>query len=81
MFNPKKNIDTFTTPQNIHRTTFELQIRKGTDGYVIAKCQELHVVSQGKTESDAVMDAVEFMESVLEESGKEKSFSLRLKRR
>ena len=62
------------------RSPYRVTIRKGQDGYVVAKCSELHVVSQGKTEEDAIMDAIEFMESVLEEQGKNKAFSIRIKR-
>jgi len=63
------------------RKPYQVTIRKGQDGYIVAKCSELHVVSQGKTEEGAIMDAVEFMESVLEEQGKKKEFSIRLNRK
>jgi len=63
------------------RQPYQITIRKGQDGYIVAKCSELHVVSQGKTEAGAIMDAVEFMESVLEEQGKKKEFSIILNRK
>lgn len=63
------------------RQPYQITIRKGQDGYIVAKCSELHVVSQGKTEAGAIMDAVEFMESVLEEQGKKKEFSITLNRK
>ena len=63
------------------RDTYQLEVRKGQDKHYIVRCRELHVVAQGKTINDAVIDALNFMESVLEESGKNKAFSIRIIRK
>ena len=50
----------------------ELELKKGIGGHIIAKCPEL--CSNTGKKSDAIVDVIEFMEPVLEESGGKKVF-------
>ena len=76
----KKHDYTDLFPSSL-RTTYQLDLRKGQDKNYVIRCGALHVVAQGKTVDKAILDAIGFMESVLEESGKAKEFSIRINRK
>ena len=50
-------------------------IRKGMDGYFVALCQEVDVVSQGKTVDEALSNLKEAVELYIEEVGFPKNAS------
>lgn len=59
-----------------HLVTLEL----GEDGWFVARCKEINVVTQGKSFEDATKNAVEAIELVREELGKTQEFSISIKR-
>lgn len=62
------------------RESFLVTLEKGEDGWIVAKCMELAVVTQGKTYDEAERNAVDAIELVLDDSEKTKQFSISVRR-
>jgi len=60
--------------QNI-RKEYLVQIEQGEDGWIVAKCPELGVVTQGKTIDELQQNAIEAIELALDN---DKQFTLRM---
>lgn len=56
-----------------HGTSYNLVLEKGEGVWILAHCEELHVHTQGKTQDEAVRNAIEAIETMLET---DKEFSL-----
>jgi len=63
----------------IHQS-YIVTLESGMDGWIIAKCPALNVVTQGKTIKEAKKNAREAMDLMVEEFGKDKEFSIIVKR-
>ena len=61
------------------RKSFSVVLAKGEDGWIVAKCSELNVVSQGRTYEEAEKNVVEAVELVLEDTAT-KEFSISITR-
>ena len=55
---------------------FDAFLEKGEDGWIIVKCPELNIVTQGKTEHDAVVNLSDAATMMNEEFNGNKDFSL-----
>lgn len=62
------------------RESFLVTLEKGEDNWIIAKCPELNVVTQGKTYDEAERNAIDAIELVLDDSEKTKQFSISVRR-
>lgn len=62
------------------RRNFLVTLEKGEDGYIIAKCAELDVITQGKTYDEAEKNIIEAIELVLEDDSNSKEFSISVRR-
>ena len=66
----------------ILRKTWQISLEKGCDGWIVAKCLNLTgVVTQGKTEEEAIKNAIEATELMLEELNEDKEFNVMVARR
>ena len=54
---------------------------KDEDGVIFARCEELHVNSEGKTEEEAIKNVKEAIDLMLEDLNKSKHFSIKLIRK
>ena len=63
-------------PDSVYRTSYSVYLEPGQDGYIIAKCPELNVVTQGKTEDEALKNSLDAMTLMVEELGKDKDFTI-----
>ena len=68
-------------PKSTLREVHVVTIENGEDGMLIAKCPELDVVTQGKTVKDTQYNAIEAIELMREELGKENEFSIDVRRK
>ncbi len=55
-------------------------LEEGEDGMIIAKCAEINVITQGKSMDDTEKNVVEAVSLMREELGKDKEFSISLRR-
>jgi predicted RNase H-like HicB family nuclease len=59
------------------KETYRIFLEKGLDGWIVVTSPDLKsLVTQGKTEDDAIANAYEATELLLEESGQKKEFNL-----
>jgi len=58
------------------RTSYNLVLEKGEGNWVLAHCKELHVHTQGKTNEEAIRNAIEAIELMV---GSDKEFSLTIR--
>ena len=63
--------------RDVHVVTIE----DGEDGMLVAKCSEIDVVTQGKTDEELQHNVLESVELMREELGKDKDFSIEIKRK
>lgn len=61
------------------RKTYDVTLQK-EDDWVIAQCQELNVVSQGKSFEEAEINVIQAIEIVLEDQGNTEEFSISVRR-
>ena len=55
-------------------------LEEGEDGMIIAKCAEINVITQGKSMDDTEKNVVGAVSLMREELGKDKEFSISLRR-
>lgn len=68
--------------ESILRQTYRISLEQGQDGWIVAKCLDLAgVVTQGKTEDEAIINAIEAIELMLEELNEDKAFNVMVTRR
>ena len=60
---------------------YVVTLNKDTDGWIFARCNELHANSQGKTESEAIENVKDAINLMIEELKKSKNFSLKIVRK
>lgn len=65
----------------ISKKEYVVTLDKDTDGWIFARCKELHANSQGKTESEAIENVKEAINLMIEELKKSKDFSLKIVRK
>lgn len=59
------------------RQTYSIVLAQGEDGWIVVKCPELlGVITQGKTEKEALQNAIEAIELMLDELGRDKEFNV-----
>lgn len=59
------------------KETFRIYLNEGEDGWIVVTSPDLKpLVTQGKTEDEAIANAYEAAELLLEESGLKKDFNL-----
>ena len=68
-------------PQPNFRDVHVVTIEDGEDGMLVAKCPEIDVVTQGKTDEELQHNVLESVELMREELGKDKDFSIEIKRK
>ena len=73
---PNKIYLQYQASQSILREQYSVIIEDGEDGMLIAKCPKLDVITQGKTENDALRNVIECIELMLDELGQAKEFSV-----
>jgi predicted RNase H-like HicB family nuclease len=72
---PDKGYRIQTTEQA--KETYRIYLQKGQDGWIVVTSADLKaLVTQGKTEDEAIGNAYEATELLLEESGQKKDFNL-----
>ena len=62
------------------KRTYNVSLRAGENGWIVVRCKELHVNTQGKTEQEAIKNAIAAINLVVNELGLEKEFNLNLQR-
>ncbi len=62
--------------RDLHLVTLE----EGENGMIVAKCTEINVITQGKSFDDAERNVVEAISLMREELGKDKEFSISVRR-
>lgn len=62
--------------KHIVRKSYSVVLQKGQDGWIVVRCPELQVVTQGKDEQEALRNAIEAIDLMLEELGRDKEFNL-----
>jgi predicted RNase H-like HicB family nuclease len=62
--------------KTIFRNSYEVTIEKGQDGWLIAKCPTLNVVTQGKDKKELEKNIIDAVSLMLEELGKPKEFTI-----
>lgn len=68
-----------TIPEILHRKEYMVKLERGEDGWVVAKCPQLNVVTQGKTREEVEKNVIEAIELVLDEiSPKDNAFTIRI---
>ncbi|MEM1951512.1 MAG: type II toxin-antitoxin system HicB family antitoxin [Candidatus Nitrosocaldus sp.] len=60
--------------------SYTIILEQGLDGYIVVRCLELPVVTQGKDENEAIRNAIEAIELVIEELGINDRFNLIIRR-
>lgn len=61
---------------------YTIALEKGQDGWIVVKCPDLPgVVTQGKTEEEAINNAIEAIGLMLEDLGLDKEFNIMVIRR
>lgn len=65
------------------KKTYNVIIKRGEShpDWFVVRCEELHVNTQGKTYEEAVSNAIEAINLVVDELGLEKTFNLNIQRR
>ena len=59
------------------RQTYIIVLEQGEDGWIVVKCLDLPgVVTQGKTENEAIKNAMDAIRLMLEELGIDKEFNV-----
>lgn len=59
------------------RKSYTVVLETGEDGWIVVRCPDLPgVVTQGKTTDEAVRNAIDAIELMLEELGHDKEFNL-----
>lgn len=70
------------TEESILRKTYRISLEQGQDDWIVAKCLDLAgVVTQGKTEKEAIENVIEAIELMLEELNEDKEFNVMVTRR
>ena len=62
-------------PEQEYRKEYLVQIEHGENNWMIAKCPEVHVVTQGKNLDDLQLNVIEAIELVLDN---DKQFTVRM---
>ena len=63
--------------ESVIRRSYRIVLEKGQDGWIVVRCPDLQgVVTQGKTEAEAIRNAIEAIELMLEELGKDNKFNI-----
>ena len=65
----------------ISKKEYVVTLDKDEDGWIFARCKELHANSQGKTEAEAIKNVKEAINLMIEELKKSKDFSLKIVRK
>ena len=68
-------------PPSRPRDMYVVTVEDGEDGMLVAKCQQLNVITQGKTMDDVQRNAIEAIELMLEAIGKPREFYMHVKRK
>ena len=71
------NISTVGNPTEKSKETFRITLEKGGDGWIIITSPDLQsLITQGRTEEEAVRNAYEAVDLLLEEANSKKEFNL-----
>jgi len=65
----------------ISKKEYIVTLDKDEDGWIFARCKELHANSQGKTEAEAIENVKEAINLMIDELKKSKDFSLKIVRK
>ena len=76
IFKSPRNTEMKSNLRDHHIVTLE----EGEDGMIVAKCAEINVITQGKFMDDTEKNVVEAVSLMREELGKDKEFSISLRR-
>ena len=60
------------------RTQYIVELENDEDGWIVAKCSELNVVTQGKTLEEIEKNVIEAIELALEATSNNNEFTLRI---
>ena len=64
--------------EGIFRKEYLVDLEQGEDGWIVAKCPELGVVTQGKTRKEIERNVIEAIELALEDSSNNNAFTFRI---
>ena len=65
----------------LSKREYVVTLDKDEDGWIFARCKELHANSQGKTEAEAIKNVKEAINLMIKELKKSKDFSLKIVRK
>jgi len=81
---PKKSRKVTYEPYDVlyesPRQSYVVTVEKGEDGWLVAKCDVLNIVTQGKTIVDVEKNAIEAIELALDDEEVHKEFSISIHR-